>query len=174
MKKYKKFTSVLLISTVLTLLVSISVGVSAQTDTVTATVTVSSSSISLDQSTFAYGSTPANTATSTVNLFGGSGITATNNGSAADLDIQGANTADWTLGATTAEDQYVHKFCNDTDSDCSTPETNYTALTTSYQTLKSSVAADGTVAFQLSLTTPNPSTVFTEQSAVVTIQASAL
>jgi len=171
----KKIFTPVLVLTVIGLMLSS--GVSAQTDTVTATVTVSNSSISLDQSSFAYGSTPANTATTTLALFSGAGITATNGGSLADFDIQGANTANWTLNtATSSADNFIHKFCNDTDNTCtgSSYVSPYTALTTSYQTLKASVAAAGTVAFQLALHTPNPSTVYTEQSAVVTVQASAL
>jgi len=84
MKMKKIFTPVLVLTVIGLMLSS---GVSAQTDTVTATVTVSNSSISLDQSSFAYGSTPANTATTTLALFSGAGITATNGGSLADFDI---------------------------------------------------------------------------------------
>jgi len=40
----------------------------------------------------------------------------------------------------------------------------------SYTTLAASVSPSGTVDFQLRVTTPNPSTVFTQQSIDVTIQ----
>jgi len=131
-------------------------------------------SVTLDVSNFAYGSMANNTASSTLTLFGGLGITATNDsGSIENFDIYGANTVNWTLAGTTGSNQYIHQFCNDTDNDCSGPPTNYVALTTSPQTLKNSVANTGTVDFQLRVTTPNPSTVYTEQSAVVTVQASA-
>lgn len=155
------------------------VSASAQTDdaTVTATVTVQNIAVSVNQASFAYGSIPANTASTTLPLFSGAGITATNDGSLADFDIFGANTANWTLAsATSSADNYIHKFCNETDNDCASSGAfgaSFTALTTSPQTLKASVAAAGTVAFQLSIHTPNPSTVFTQQSAVVTVQASA-
>lgn len=149
----------------------------AATDaTVTATVTVQNISMTLSQSSFAYGTMAANTASSTLTLFGGAGIVATNDGNVtSDFDIYGADTANWTLGATTDSDQYIHKFCNDTDNDCTLPggAANYTALTTSPATLKNSVASSGTTAFQLQITAPNPSTVYTEQSVGVTVQISA-
>lgn len=141
---------------------------------VTATVTVQNISLTLSQASFDYGTMPANTASSTLTLFGGAGIVATNNGNVnQDFDINGANTADWTLAGTTGSDQYIHQFCNDTDNDCATPPTSYTALTTSPALLDAAVAAAGTTAFQLRLTAPNPSTVYTQQSAAVTITASA-
>ena len=146
----------------------------ADNDSVTATVTAQNISISLSQSSFAYGTIANNTASSTLSLFGGSGIVATNDGNVnEDFDINGANTTDWTLAGTTGSDQYIHQFCNDTDNDCASPPTNYTALTTSPAALDTGIASSGTCAFQLRLTTPNPSTVYTQQSASVTITASA-
>ena len=146
----------------------------ADNDAVTATVTVQNIAVSLDQSSFAYGTMSSNTASSTLQMFGGTGIVATNDGNVAeDFDINGSATANWTLAGTTGSDQYIHQFCNDTDSDCSTPPTGYTALTLSPAVLDTAVAGSGTTAFQLRITTPNPSTVYTEQSAAVTITASA-
>ena len=73
---------------------------SAATDAVTATVTVQYAAVSLNQSSFSYGSMSTNTASSTVNLWAGAGITATNDGSTAQFDIYGANStgsgAGWT------------------------------------------------------------------------------
>lgn len=151
------------------------VGVKADTeDSITATVTVQEIAVSLDQSSFDYGTMDNNTASSTLALWAGAGITATNDGNInLDFDIYGADTTGWTLAGTAGSNAYIHEFCNDTDADCTSPPTSYTALTTSPQTLKDTIAADGTVAFQLRITTPNPSTVYTQQSASVTIQASA-
>lgn len=144
---------------------------SAYTDFTTQAVSVS---VTLDISDFAYGSIPENTASSTLTLFSGVGIIATNDGGAtSDFDIYGSDTNDWTLSASNGSDQYVHEFCNDSDNDCSSPPTNYTALTTSPQTLKNNITVSGTVNFQLRVTTPSISSVYTEQSAVVTVQASA-
>jgi len=152
----------------------------AETDTVTGTVTVQNFAISIDvgETSFAYGTMNNNSASSTMTLFSaGTGITAQNDGSVADFDIYGADTGDWTLNtATSTTDNYTHKFCNETDNDCAASGVygaNFTALTTSPATLDASVANAGTVDFQLSMHTPNPSSVYTQQSAVVTVQASA-
>ena len=134
-------------------------------------------SVTLDQETFSYGTMNNNTASSTLTLWSGAGIIATNGDTTAKFDIYGANTADWTLdAATSTQNYYTHKFCNETDNNClaSGPYgASFTALTTSPQLLKASVAPSGQVAFQLSMHTPNPSSVYTQQSAVVTVQASA-
>ncbi|PIQ73948.1 MAG: hypothetical protein COV85_04780 [Candidatus Portnoybacteria bacterium CG11_big_fil_rev_8_21_14_0_20_44_10] len=118
-----------------------------------------------------------NTASSTLTLWSEAGIIATNGDAIADFYIYGADTANWTLdSATSTQNYYTHKFCNETDNNClaSGPYgADFTALATSTQLLKGSVAASGQVAFQLSMHTPNPSTVYTQQSVVVTIQASA-
>lgn len=148
----------------------------AATDAVTATVTVLYSAVSLNQETFAYGSMNSNTASSTLALWSGAGIVATNDGSTSSFDIYGADTANYTLAANNTGNNYMHKFCDDTELACDLPtnQANYTALTTSPQTLEASVANTGTVAFQLQITTPATPTNFTEQSAAVTVQASAI
>jgi len=95
--------------------------------------------------------------------------TATNDGNVTeDFNIKGQNSTNWTLGATAATDVYVHQFCTST---CTTPPTNYTALTTSYATLATGIAASGNQTFDLYINTPNTSSVFTQQSVDVIIQA---
>lgn len=148
------------------------------TDSVAGSVLVANISVSLDQSSFGYGTVNNNTASSTLQLWGGAGITATNDGNMTeDFDIYGANTTSaggtWTLAGTTGSDQYIHKFCNDTDNDCTSPPTSYTALTGSPQTFKNSISTSGTATFQLQITTPNPDTTAIQQNASVTVQASA-
>jgi len=152
----------------------------ADTDTTTGTVTVQNFAISIagGETTFAYGTMSNNTASSTMTLFSaGTGITATNDGSVANFDIYGANTGSWILNtATSTTDNYTHKFCNETANDCAASGVygaNFTALTTSPAALSASVANAASIDFQLSMHTPNPSTVYTQQSAVVTVQASA-
>lgn len=146
----------------------------ATTGVVNATVTVTNIAVSVSPSGFAYGTMANNTASSTKTLWAGAGIVASNDGSAADFDIYGANTSGnvWTLAtATSTDDVYAHRFCNETDGDCLT-WTDYIPLTASPQVLKDNVAISGEVAFQLQIHTPNPSTVYTEQTAPVTVQAS--
>lgn len=138
----------------------------ATTASVTATVTVQNVSVTVADGTAAYGTLAVNTSADTNPL---DTQTATNNGNVAEnLNIRGQNSANWTLGAAAGADTYVHRFCTAT---CTTPPTNYTALTTSYQTLATGVAASGTQTFELEITTPTSSTNFTQQSVDVTVQA---
>lgn len=154
----------------------------ATTGVVTASVTVQNIAVSLNRSSFAYGSIPANSASSTITLWAGLGMIATNDGSVANFDIYGAHTGTgasgngWDLAtATSTTDNYKHRFCVGNAAACPNIQspTQYTSLTTSTQTLQASVASLGTVTFELTMHTPNPSTKFTEQSAAVTVQASA-
>lgn len=144
----------------------------ASTATVAATATVQNVSVSVADGTITYGTLSNNTSKSTIVADLNDLQTATNNGNVAEgLNIKGTNSANWTLAGTAGSDSYVHKFCTAT---CGSPPTNFTALTTSYQTLVASVAASGTQTFDLQVTTPNPSTVYTQQSVDVTVQAVAL
>ncbi len=173
MKKF--FSSIALVSLVALMVAGLA---SAATSVVTASVTVTYASVTLDHSSFSYGTMNANTASSTVALWSGAGITATNGGSASDFDIYGADTTGsgtgWTLASNSTGNNYIHKFCNETDNDCSTPPTDYTALSTGAAILKAAVPNAGSVAFQLELTTPTTPTDVSQQSAAVTIQASAI
>ena len=140
----------------------------ATTDTVTATVTVQNISISVSVSdgVVAYGTLGTNTSADTNPA---DTQIATNNGNITeDFNISGQNSAAWTLAAIAGADNYVHKFCN---AACGNPPTNYTALTTSYQTLATAVAPSGTKTFDLYITTPTSSSSFTQQSVSVTVQA---
>lgn len=141
----------------------------ATTAAVTATVTTQNISVTVSDGTVGYGTLSAGTSKSTIASDLNDTQTATNAGNVAeDFNIKGQNSANWTLAASSGSDQYVHKFCIAT---CASPPTNFTALTTSYQSLASNKAAAGTQTFDLQITVPNPSTVFTQQSVDVTVQA---
>lgn len=145
--------------------------VSAATSaTVTATVTVQNVAVSVSDGTVAYGtlgtSSSANTASGDLD----DSQTATNDGNVAtDFNIRGQNSANWTLAASVGADQYKHDFCV---TDCDGTPT-WTALTTSNQSLASSVASSGTQVFDLRINTPSSSTNYTSQSVDVIVQASA-
>lgn len=142
----------------------------ADTANVTATVTVQNVSVSVSDGSVSYGTLGQNSAQTTLAL--SDTQTATNNGNVAEsLNIKGVDSTNWTLAGTAGSDQYVHRFCNDTDLDCTTAPTNYTALTTNYATLDTNITLSGTVDFQLQINTPNPSTNFTEQTVSITVQA---
>ncbi len=139
------------------------------TGTVTATVTVQNVSLTVTDGSVAYGTLAMNSSAGTN---GSDTQTITNNGNVTEtFTIHGTNTAAWTLDSvnTTAE-HYVHRFCV---SGCTTPPTSYTALTTNEQNVATGVAKDGTATFDLYLTTPQTTAVFTEQSPNVTITATA-
>ncbi len=142
---------------------------SATTASVAATVTAQNVSVTVADGTVAYGTLALNASAGTN---GSDTQTVTNNGNVAeDITIKGSNSANWTLDtANSTTDHYVHKFCTAT---CSSAPTNYTALTTSYATLGSNVAASGTQTFDLYLTTPQTSSVYTSQSVDVTVLAAA-
>jgi hypothetical protein len=138
----------------------------ANTATVNATVTVQSVSVSVSSGAVSYGTLATNTSAGTN---GSDTQTSTNNGNVAeDLNILGSNSTGWTLGTSAGTNTYVHQFCT---SSCGTAPTNYTKLTTSYQALKTNLAANGTQTFDLYLTTPTSTTDFTQQSVNVTVQA---
>jgi hypothetical protein len=135
------------------------------TATITATVTVQNISVSVSDGSIAYGIMAANSTKSTCDL--NDTQTVTNDGNIAEtFNIKGQNSANWTLADTAGTDQYVHKFAA---SSC--PWTNGTPLTTSYQTMATNIPPNGNSPLNLQITTPNPSTVFTEQSVNVTVQA---
>ena len=141
----------------------------ATTGSVTATVMTQNVSLSVTDGSINYGTLNANTAKSTITADLNDLQTATNDGNVAeDFNIKGQNSAGWTLAATAGSNQYVHKFCTAT---CSTPPTNFSALTTSYLPLAVNKLALATQTFDLQITTPNPSTVYTQQSVDVTVQA---
>lgn len=137
--------------------------------TVNATVTLQNVSVSIGDGSISYGTLSSNESKSTIASDLNDTQTITNNGNVAeDINIKGQDSVNWTLSGTAGIDQYVHEFCTDS---CTIPPTNFTALTTNYQTLGANVAVDGTKSLDLRITTPTSSSVFTQQSVDVVIQA---
>jgi len=140
----------------------------ATTGVVTATVTVQNVSVTVSDGTIAYGTVSTSATEDTTTGGKDDSQTATNNGNVSeDLNILGQDSTAWTLGATAGSETYTHKFCITT---CDSSPT-WTALTTSYQTLTTAVAASGTQAFDLQIGAPTATTTYTEQSVDVTVQA---
>ncbi len=128
---------------------------------VTVSVTVSDGAV-------AYGILQNNTSKNTCSTELNDAQIVTNNGNITEnFNIRGQNSANWTLASTTASDKYVHQFKNGT---CAT-FSGGTPLTISDQAFATGIAANGTTTLNLQITTPNPSTVYTQQSADVTITA---
>ena len=140
------------------------------------TATAAVVSVSVSDGVVSYGIMPTNTSKSTLPGELNDMQTATNDGNVTEnFNIKGQDATGggctWTLASTNGTDQYVHQFCNDTDYDCTLPPTNYTALTTTYQSLKTGVSVNGTVQIQFRLITPTQSTCFGQQSVNITILA---
>ena len=143
------------------------------------TILAVSISITISDGTVEYGIVPKNTAKTTLSSdmppSGDMQTVSYDTNVTVNINIKGNNASGggctWTLASSTGTDQYVHQFCNATDNSCSSPPTNYTALTTSYQTLKSGVSGQGSVDFHLRLTTPTESSCYGEQSVNVDVQA---
>jgi hypothetical protein len=131
-------------------------------------------SVSVSDGAIDYGIMTINASKSTIEL--NDMQTATNDGNVTEnFNIKGQDATGagctWTLASTNGVDQYVHQFCNATDYDCSNPPTNYVALTTTYQTLKTGIPPNGTVQIHLRLITPTQTSCYGQQSVNVTIQA---
>jgi hypothetical protein len=131
-------------------------------------------SVSVSDGAIDYGIMTINASKSTIDL--NDMQTATNDGNVTEnFNIKGQNATGagctWTLASTNGIDQYVHQFCNATDYDCSNPPTNYVALTTTYQTLKTGIPPNGAVKIHLRLITPTQTSCYGQQSVNVTIQA---
>ena len=134
---------------------------------VTATVTVQNISVSMEDGDIEYGILALNSSASPV---GDETQDATNDGNVAiNLEIRGQNSGSWTLAGTNGENQYVHRFCTAT---CGSPPTNFTALTTGYQTLSTGVATSASTEIFFHLTTPTTSASYTEQEVDVQVLAS--
>jgi len=164
----KKFVIPISVLGLVGMLVAYQVIFAADTATVAATVTVQNISLSVADGTVAYGALASNTTKSTCTTELNDLQIITNDGNVAEtFNIEGQDSIDWTLAATVGSDQYVEKFATST---CST-FSGGTALTTSYVTAATNVAASATSTLNLQINTPNPSTVYTQQSVDVTITA---
>ncbi len=131
--------------------------------TVSATVTPAVLSVTATPSTVDYDVVELGTAD---NLPTPTTFTATNNGSITEnIEIRGANTANWTLVSTVpATDEYRHEASKD---GFTTP----IILTTANQGLDTGIAVNGTVTVSLRLDAPTASTTAAQQTAPVTVIA---
>ena len=147
----------------------------AEEATVAATVMVRLLSVSVSDGVVTYGTMEQNATKSTIPAGLGDQQTVTNSGNDTEnFNIKGLNSTNWTLGATAGSDVYVHRFCNGggaTGEPCVNPPTGYTALTTDYATFATGIAVNGTATLNLQINTPNPSTIYTQQSVNVTLVA---
>ena len=171
MYKTLKNSSVFFLGLIAFIAVYVNIVSAATSATVTATVTAQNVSVSVSDGTVTYGTMSLSALKNTTSTGLNDSQIASNDGNVTeDLNIRGQNTASWTLGASTAPDQYTHKFCN---TDCDGSPT-WTALTTSNQTLTAGVTSSATAPhFDLQIGIPSTSGSYTQQSVDIIVQASA-
>lgn len=144
----------------------------ANTGTVAATITAQNISLSLSDGTITYGTLGANASADTTSGGLNDSQTVTNNGNVNEtIGLKGTSSANWIIAGTTGTDQYKHEFCTQVQT-CDTVPT-WTPLTTSYADITTGLAPAGTYWFDLKITTPNPSTAFTQQQVDVYVLATA-
>jgi len=159
-----KSVKALVASIAIVSLMAMLVGTAVMGATVTATVTAANIAISVSSGTIAYGTVL--TSQDTVTL--GQTQTVTNDGNVAeDFSVAGTDSADWTLGATAGSATYRHDFCAGTSCTPSTP------LTTTDQSLATSVAAAGTQDVNFKITVPTSNAGTAQENVNVSITASA-
>jgi hypothetical protein len=123
-------------------------------------------SISVSDGTVSYGTMPVNTTKDTTSSGLNDTQTLTNNGNVSeDFTIEGQNTAcPWILAASNGNNQYKHEFSTNSGG-------NWTAITTSYQSLASNVSTNGTTNLDLRLTMPTSTNCYAQQSVNISILA---
>ncbi len=136
------------------------------TDTVTATVTATNLAVSVSDGTVAFGSVALNTATSTA----GTGETqvASNDGSAAVLNVKSSNATNgttWTLGTSAGSDIFKLEVSTTSGSTYGTLQ-----ATDVYMTASSTFASLTNQNLDFRFTTPTVSTDFVQKSLTITVQ----
>ena len=141
----------------------------ADTAQVSCTVTAQNIAVSISDGSIAYGTIALNSSESTLDL--SDTQTVSNDGNVAEnFSVEGADASGssvtWTLSTAPGSDAFEHEFSNDGG-------TGWTALTTSYQTLASNIAASATTSLDLRIDMPTATTDYSEHSTTVTVMASA-
>lgn len=144
---------------------------------VAATVTPQNISVNVTDGAVTYGTLGLSLSQDTTAAALNDTQTATNNGNVAEtFNITSTNATGgtgWTLAGTIGADAFKHSFCNTgtgTPDPCDATPT-WTAMTTSYSTLGTNIAAAGTSKFDLKLDTPSSTSDYTAKTITVTVQA---
>lgn len=140
----------------------------ADEGTVTATVTAQNISVSVNDGSITYGTIALNGSQTTLAAGVDDMQFASNTGNITeDLNIRGADTAAWTLtSADPTGEQYSHEFSTNRG-------VNFLYLTTSNRALVDAITTAVSQQFDLRITMSNNTATFTQQSAGVTVQATA-
>jgi len=168
----KKSLKLLLLSFVLVSIFSLVVvlGVKAADEgTVTATVTAQHVSITVSDGSVAFGTVNSGSYGDTTDDGVDNSQTATNTGSVTeDFTIKADDTANWTLESSAGTNQYTLDHCTSSCDD----SPSWSAISTDYGALASSITASNSQDFDLRVGTPT-STTYGEQTITVTVLAAA-
>jgi hypothetical protein len=147
------------------------------TGSVAATVSPQNISVSVTDGVVAYGTMNLSSSKDTTSGGVDDTQTATNDGNIAeDFNISSSDAtggSGWTLAGTVGADQFKHSFCTSgsgSPDPCDTGAT-WNAMSTSYSSLGSNIAASGTSKFDLKIDTPSSTTDYLQKSITVTVQA---
>lgn len=163
---------ILAVVAVLTLVGTLVPGIvfAADTGTVTCTVTAVLVSVTVTDGSVAYGTLALGATRSTLDL--SDTQTATNSGTVAEnftiksSDATRGGGTTWTLvTGTPSLNEFKHEFSTDSG-------TSWTAMTTSYVSLATSVGTSGSQTFDLRITMPGSTTDYLEHTITVTVMAS--
>jgi hypothetical protein len=125
-------------------------------------------SLTISDGTIGYGNVIVGTPKDTTSGGLNDTQTVTNNGNVAeDFEIQGINTANWTLGASAGDAIYKHAWCT---SNCDSSPT-WNALTAAYQTLVTNIGVSSAQDFDLQVTVPTVNSGTNQQDVSVTVRA---
>jgi len=147
------------------------------TAVVSATVTPQNISVSVSPTSVDYGTLPLSTTDLNRSMAESVVITASNNGNVTeDFNIRGSNSTDWTLSSspdatgTVGTDQFAHRF----DAGSTFVNAEAAALdSVTYKSLSVDIVQSGNQDFVLQMNMPTSSSVTTQQSTDVTVQATA-
>jgi hypothetical protein len=171
MKLISSFLFVITILVLTGMVVSV-VSYAADTASVTATVTARNISVTVSDGSIAYGNVGVSGTASTTSDGLDDSQTATNNGNVSEtFNIIGTDSGDWTLESAIGSDQYTQAFCNTLT--CDSAPTYTLMQQVAYTTLSSTTVATstGTQIFDTRINLPSSSSVYTEQSVNMTVQA---
>lgn len=131
-------------------------------------------SVAISTGSVTYGTLAASSSKDTTSADLNNTQVATNDGNVAeDFNIKGQSSTGWTLSGSAGSEQYAHFYCTSgsgSPDPCDASPT-WTALTTSYQSMASSIAVSGNKRFDLKINTPTVTSATSQQSVDVTVQA---
>ena len=166
-----KSVKALVASIAIVSLMAMLVGTAVMGATVTATVTAQNVAVSVTDGSIAYGivNGSEDTTSSVTTGIDDTQVVSNDGNVPENFDIAGTNSTDWQLGAAAGDATYEHAWCT---SNCDSSPT-WSALSTSANSLATSVATSGTQAVDFQITVPTSNAGTNSENVDVNITASA-